>query len=133
MTGNISVRKVQSILGELGHEISIGHCHELLSRLQGYKSHNHNKEKTSSLPKAGEYSVKIKANVENGYENTEIEIKKYLTIAAASRIEAEELVEKMLEDEDFCDTVREDDWEVIYNTANMKVEKTGNKLGTILF
>ena len=40
------VRNAHVILKDLGHDISLGHCYELLSRLQDYPSHNHNKEKT---------------------------------------------------------------------------------------
>lgn len=33
-------RKAQSILKDLGHEVSLGHSYELLARLYGFKSHN---------------------------------------------------------------------------------------------
>lgn len=40
------VKQAQAILASLGHNISLGHCYELFSRLQGYPSHNHNVNKT---------------------------------------------------------------------------------------
>lgn len=61
------VRNAQSVLKELGHDISIGHCHELFSRLQGYSSHNHNREKTPFvMPK--EELVILAIDTENNAE-----------------------------------------------------------------
>jgi hypothetical protein len=49
MSNKDIVKQAQSILKELGHEISLGHVYELLSRLAGFDSYNVAKTKGANL------------------------------------------------------------------------------------
>jgi hypothetical protein len=102
----VLAKKVQSALKELGHEISLGHAYELISKIAGYKSWNVASQDSHFTTKVQETfgnSVQLKTPQETGkrcfkvFLNAESLVEKGYYIQAKDEKEAREIMQQYVD------------------------------------
>lgn len=104
MDSSTLAKSLQKHLKDTGHEMSLGHVYELLSKLSGHPSWNVAKTKGEFKPllsnlrpqEVGSGNFRVTVTTEVGSSSDNIELRKDYLVSASSEVEAEKAVSSYL-------------------------------------